>query len=66
MAQALIQQRFYVGAYRRFYERLLRINFESSKLQFYMQLTVVPWLGVLHVAYHSARGRGSACHAAEH
>ncbi|MGG1615674.1 hypothetical protein ACIFQM_03540 [Paenibacillus sp. NRS-1782] len=46
MAQALIQQRFYVGAYRRFYERSLRINFESSKLQLYMQLTVVPWLGV--------------------
>ncbi|WP_189338242.1 hypothetical protein [Paenibacillus sp. IHB B 3084] len=29
MAQALIQQRFYVGAYRRFYERSLRINFAT-------------------------------------
>ncbi|WP_187644961.1 hypothetical protein [Paenibacillus terrae] len=29
MAQALIQQCFYVGAYRRFYERSLRINFAT-------------------------------------
>ncbi|MGO4949962.1 MULTISPECIES: hypothetical protein [Paenibacillus] len=39
MAQALIQQRFYVGEKRRFYEYDIVMALKSSKLQFYMQLT---------------------------
>ncbi|WP_068505427.1 hypothetical protein [Paenibacillus kribbensis] len=64
MAQALIQQRFYVGAKRRFYEYDIVMALKSSKLQFYMQLTgaAAPYMPQTI----PARGRSSARHAAEH